>query len=130
MRKTYKLAASLSTVFLLSACSSNGDTSSTSSSSSTNDGSGDQVVHYTAPTELSTMDTALITDINSSNYLGHVIEGLLRIDEEGNPVPAIAADEKSSRKMVLRILINFAKMRYGLMAILLQPMISYMLCKN
>ncbi|EDP68999.1 pheromone binding protein, putative [Carnobacterium sp. AT7] len=93
MRKTYKLAASLSTVFLLSACSSNGDTSSTSSSSSTNDGSGDQVVHYTAPTELSTMDTALITDINSSNYLGHVIEGLLRIDEEGNPVPAIAADE-------------------------------------
>lgn len=93
MRKTYKLAASLSTVFLLSACSSNGDTSSTSSSSSTNDGSGDQVVHYTAPTELSTMDTALITDINSSNYLGHVIEGLLRIDEEGKPVPAIAADE-------------------------------------
>ncbi|MGB7365432.1 peptide ABC transporter substrate-binding protein [Carnobacterium jeotgali] len=93
MRKTYKLAASLSTVFLLSACSSNGDTSSTSSSSSTNDGSGDQVVHYTAPTELSTMDTALITDINSSNYLGHVIEGLLRIDEEGNPVPAIATDE-------------------------------------
>lgn len=93
MRKTYKLAASLSTVFLLSACSSNGDTSSTSTSSSTNDSSEDQVVHYTAPTELSTMDTALITDINSSNYLGHVIEGLLRIDEEGNPVPAIAADE-------------------------------------
>ena len=93
MRKTYKLAASLSTVFLLSACSSNGDTSSTSSSGSTNNGSEDQVVHYTAPTELSTMDTALITDINSSNYLGHVIEGLLRIDEEGNPVPAIAADQ-------------------------------------
>lgn len=93
MRKTYKLAASLSTVFLLSACSSNGDTSNTSSSGSTSNGSEGQVVHYTAPTELSTMDTALITDINSSNYLGHVIEGLLRIDEEGNPVPAIAADE-------------------------------------
>ena len=93
MRTTYKLAASLSTVFLLSACSSNGDTSSTSSSDSTSNSSEGQVVHYSAPTELSTMDTALITDINSSNYLGHVIEGLLRIDEEGNPVPAIAADE-------------------------------------
>ncbi|AGY81116.1 peptide ABC transporter substrate-binding protein [Carnobacterium inhibens] len=94
MKKFYKLSASISTVFLLAACSSgNGDTSSSTSSESAGNTSEEQVVHYTAPTELSTMDTALITDINSSNYLGHVIEGLLRIDEEGNPVPAIAADE-------------------------------------
>ena len=92
MRKTYKLAATMSTVFLLTACGGNEDSNSTSGDSAGST-SGEQVVNYTAPTELSTMDTALITDINSSNYLGHVIEGLLRIDEEGNPVPAIAADE-------------------------------------
>lgn len=83
----------MSTAFLLTACGGNGDSSNSTSDDSAGSTSGEQVVHYTAPTELSTMDTALITDINSSNYLGHVIEGLLRIDEEGNPVPAIAADE-------------------------------------
>lgn len=93
MRKSYKLAATLSTAFLLTACGGNGDSSDSASNNSEENTSEEQVVHYTAPTELSTMDTALITDINSSNYLGHVIEGLLRIDEEGNPVPAIAADE-------------------------------------
>lgn len=83
----------MSTAFLLTACGGNGDSSNSTSDDSAGSTSGEQVVNYTAPTELSTMDTALITDINSSNYLGHVIEGLLRIDEEGNPVPAIAADE-------------------------------------
>lgn len=93
MRNSYKLAATMSTAFLLTACGGNGDSSNSTSGDSAGSTSGEQVVNYTAPTELSTMDTALITDINSSNYLGHVIEGLLRIDEEGNPVPAIAADE-------------------------------------
>lgn len=93
MRNSYKLAATMSTAFLLTACGGNGDSSNSTSDDSAGSTSGEQVVNYTAPTELSTMDTALITDINSSNYLGHVIEGLLRIDEEGNPVPAIAADE-------------------------------------
>lgn len=93
MRTSYKLAATMSTAFLLTACGGNGDSSNSTSGDSSGSTSGEQVVNYTAPTELSTMDTALITDINSSNYLGHVIEGLLRIDEEGNPVPAIAADE-------------------------------------
>ncbi|WP_407370814.1 peptide ABC transporter substrate-binding protein [Carnobacterium sp.] len=93
MRTSYKLAATMSTAFLLTACGGNGDSSNSTSGDSSGSTSGEQAVNYTAPTELSTMDTALITDINSSNYLGHVIEGLLRIDEEGNPVPAIAADE-------------------------------------
>jgi len=93
VRTSYKLAATMSTAFLLTACGGNGDSSNSTSGDSSGTTSGEQVVNYTAPTELSTMDTALITDINSSNYLGHVIEGLLRIDEEGNPVPAIAADE-------------------------------------
>lgn len=93
MSKAYRLAASMSTLFLLAACGNSDGDSNSSSNESTNGNTEGQVVRYTAPTELSTMDTALITDINSSNYLGHVVEGLLRIDEEGNPVPAIAADE-------------------------------------
>ncbi|MEG0474533.1 MAG: ABC transporter substrate-binding protein [Carnobacterium sp.] len=96
MKLSYKLAASIGAALLLTACSGNGDSSSstsTESASSTSANPEGQVVHYTAPTELATMDTTLITDNNSANYLGHVIEGLLRIDEEGDPVPAIAAEE-------------------------------------
>ncbi|MEG0443363.1 MAG: peptide ABC transporter substrate-binding protein [Carnobacterium sp.] len=96
MKLSYKLAASIGAALLLTACSGNGDSSSstsTESASSTSVNPEGQVVHYTAPTELATMDTTLITDNNSANYLGHVIEGLLRIDEEGDPVPAIAAEE-------------------------------------
>lgn len=91
MRLNYKLLVSMSSAFLLAACGGNAE--STNSANSGSEGDAEQVVHYTAPTELSTMDTAMITDINSSNYLGQVVEGLLKIDAEGNPVPAIAADE-------------------------------------
>lgn len=93
MRIHYKSLVSMSAVFLLSACGGNDESANSSNSDSEGDTPSEQVVHYTAPTELSTMDTVMITDINSSNYLGQVVEGLLKIDEEGNPVPAIAADE-------------------------------------
>lgn len=93
MRLRYKSLVSMSAVFLLTACGGNDESANSSSSNSEDDASSEQVVHYTAPTELSTMDTVMITDINSSNYLGQVVEGLLKIDEEGEPVPAIAADE-------------------------------------
>lgn len=93
MRVRYKSLVSMSAVFLLTACGGNDESANSSSSNSEDDASSEQVVHYTAPTELSTMDTVMITDINSSNYLGQVVEGLLKIDEEGEPVPAIAADE-------------------------------------
>lgn len=93
MRIHYKSLVSMSAVFLLSACGGNDESANSSNSDSEGDTPSEQVVHYTAPTELSTMDTVMITDINSSNYLGQVVEGLLKIDEEGDPVPAIAADE-------------------------------------
>jgi len=95
MKFSHKSFLVLGSAVVLAACGNSGESSTSSGSQSTSAAAGDseQVLHYTAPTELATMDTALITDINSSNYLGHVIEGLLRIDEEGNPVPAIAADE-------------------------------------
>lgn len=89
MRKNkWFLTASVGTALLLAACGGNAESSESESSSA---GGGDQVVSYTAPTEIATMDSSLITDINSANYIGHVVEGLLKIDAEGNPSPAIAA---------------------------------------
>lgn len=89
----FKSTSFIASAILLAACSTGSATNSSSNTTSSADSqsSAEQVVRYTAPTELATMDTALITDINSANYLGHVIEGLLRIDAEGNPIPAIAA---------------------------------------
>ncbi|CZQ81291.1 peptide ABC transporter substrate-binding protein [Trichococcus ilyis] len=79
------------TAVILAACGGDGatDDSATNTASS---GAGGQVLHYTAPTELATLDTTLMTDINSSNYISHTIEGLLKINEDGKPVPAIAAE--------------------------------------
>ncbi|WP_277630979.1 peptide ABC transporter substrate-binding protein [Atopococcus tabaci] len=90
MRKTKVLVGLLSTAVLLAACGNEGDAAAPSGSAAE---AAEQVVRYTAPTELATLDTALMTDINSANYGGHIIEGLLRIDADGKPVPAIAAEE-------------------------------------
>lgn len=88
MRKNkWLMTATVGTALLLAACGGNAESSESSSGAS----GGDQTVQYTAPTEIATMDASLITDINSANYIGHVVEGLLKIDEEGNPAPAIAA---------------------------------------
>lgn len=87
MRSKKWLFASLGVALVLSACGGGNEESA--------EGTGDveQVVQYTAPTEIATMDASLITDINSANYIGHVVEGLLRIGEDGKPVPAIASEE-------------------------------------
>lgn len=84
----------ITSALVLAACSTGN--AADASDTAANGGSevqGEQKVRYTAPTELATMDTALAMDINSANYIGHVIEGLLRVDGEGKPVPAIAAGE-------------------------------------
>lgn len=80
------MTATVGTALLLAACGGNAESTESSAG-----GSGQQTVQYTAPTEIATMDSSLITDINSANYIGHIVEGLLKIDEEGNPSPAIAA---------------------------------------
>lgn len=74
------------TAVILAACGGDGATNTAS------EGAEGQVVNYTAPTELATLDTTLMTDINSSNYISHAIEGLLKINADGKPVPAIAAE--------------------------------------
>ncbi|SFH81519.1 peptide ABC transporter substrate-binding protein [Pisciglobus halotolerans] len=86
MRKTNQWLALAGAALLLTAC---GEESSEKAVGTEKE---KQVVHYTAPTEMATMDTVLMTDINSSNYSGHTIVGLLKINEKGEPVPAIAVD--------------------------------------
>ncbi|HAZ59224.1 MAG TPA: peptide ABC transporter substrate-binding protein, partial [Trichococcus sp.] len=88
MRSSFILAT---TAIILAACGGDGATDD-SATNSTSESTGGQVVNYTAPTELATLDTTLMTDINSSNYISHAIEGLLKIDADGKPVPAIAAE--------------------------------------
>lgn len=86
MRKTNQWLALAGAALLLTACGKE------SSEKAVGTEKEKQVVHYTAPTEMATMDTVLMTDINSSNYSGHTIVGLLKINEKGEPVPAIAVD--------------------------------------
>ncbi|MFZ2496220.1 MAG: ABC transporter substrate-binding protein, partial [Trichococcus flocculiformis] len=88
LRSSFILAT---TAIILAACGGDGATDD-SATNSTSESTGGQVVNYTAPTELATLDTTLMTDINSSNYISHAIEGLLKIDADGKPVPAIAAE--------------------------------------
>lgn len=90
MKKLLKNMSLLSAVFVLAACGSSGE------SDGSNDAAGqdaEQIANYTAPAELDTLDTTLITDANSANYTAHLVEGLLKVDENGEPAPAIAAEE-------------------------------------
>ncbi|MFZ2425606.1 MAG: peptide ABC transporter substrate-binding protein, partial [Trichococcus flocculiformis] len=71
LRSSFILAT---TAIILAACGGDGATDD-SATNSTSESTGGQVVNYTAPTELATLDTTLMTDINSSNYISHAIEG-------------------------------------------------------
>lgn len=88
MRKS-KMIIGLATTLLLAACS--GHSSGTSESSNGNSSEG-AVVNYVAPTEIATLDSSLVTDMNSANYLGHIQEGLYWENEENEVQPALAKD--------------------------------------
>ena len=53
----------LATATLLAACGSNGGNTEAA------DGQASAVVNYVAPTEIATMDSVLVTDMNSANYI-------------------------------------------------------------
>jgi oligopeptide transport system substrate-binding protein len=52
----------------------------------------DKVVNYVAPQELSTLDSTMVNDMNSANYIGQFSEGLYWEDSENNTHPGLAAD--------------------------------------
>ncbi|MCZ0716961.1 peptide ABC transporter substrate-binding protein [Aerococcus kribbianus] len=88
MRKS-KMIIGLATTLLLAACSGNSSGDSGSSNGNSSEGA---VVNYVAPTEIATLDSSLVTDMNSANYLGHIQEGLYWENEENEVQPALAKD--------------------------------------
>lgn len=79
------------TVFL-AACSGDDDTSS-DGGEGTEDSAPEQVLNITEASQIPTMDSAQATDAVAFQFLGETIEGLYRLDENAQPVPAIAAGE-------------------------------------
>lgn len=70
----------------LAACGNSATTSKESKSTK-------QEIAVSTPGELSTLDSAQYTDVNSSDMIGQVSEGLYRLDKEGNPELAMAKEE-------------------------------------
>lgn len=72
---------------LLSACSTTGGSKKETASKNTTK----QVVSVSTPGELSTLDSGQYSDVNSSDMIGQVTEGLYRSDKNGDPELALAA---------------------------------------
>jgi len=85
-RKVYALAAVLFAVsWLLSACSLSGNT--------TQGGPNEpQVLNLVVETEPPNLDSAKAADGTSITVLNNVMEGLMRLDKDNKPVPAMAVD--------------------------------------
>ncbi|UOR10783.1 peptide ABC transporter substrate-binding protein [Halobacillus amylolyticus] len=87
---------------ILAACSGGESTSSNSGgeegSSSESGGESDvkQEITITAKSEIASMDPSLITDTVSFQWAGETLEGLFRLDKEGNLSPGIAKDSSVS----------------------------------
>ncbi|MFG6146789.1 peptide ABC transporter substrate-binding protein [Halobacillus sp. A5] len=83
----------------LAACSG-GDDSESSGESDGGDSSGEssaeQEITVTAKSEISSMDPSLITDTVGFQWAGETLEGLYRLDEEGNLSEGIATDSSVS----------------------------------
>ncbi|OTN75668.1 hypothetical protein A5886_000743 [Enterococcus sp. 8G7_MSG3316] len=77
-------------LLVLSACGGSNETSTATSGSAAN---ADQVIQVSTAGELSTLDSGQYTDVNSSDMIGQVTEGLYRLDANGDPELAIAASD-------------------------------------
>lgn len=87
MRKLIKMLSVFMIFVLLAACSAeNGEPND---SGTPNEESG-QVVNYVATQEISGLDSVLISDTNTSSYVGHIQEGLYWEDENSEVHPALA----------------------------------------
>lgn len=84
--KKWKLVLATAAALVLAACG-NGDSENTANSAEAG-----TEVNYVAPTEIATLDTTLLTDINSANYAGHYLEGLYWEDSQNEVQPALASE--------------------------------------
>lgn len=79
------LIVTLATAALLAACGTGSETASSGT-----DGEATAVVNYVAPTEIATMDSVMVTDMNSANYIGQVQDGLYWENDMNEIQPALA----------------------------------------
>ena len=73
---------------VLAACSTGGDSDGGSSSSN-----GEKILRLTDSSDITTADPALATDAVAFNLIANTMEGLYRLDKDGNAVPALAEGE-------------------------------------
>ena len=78
----------VATIALLSAC---GTSKTEEKKEATTDIK--QEINVVSTGELSTLDSALYTDVNSSDMIGQAVEGLYRLNAEGQPEIAMAKEE-------------------------------------
>lgn len=90
MKKRFLGIATLALV-LLTACSGGDETESQNSEA--NAAATNQVISVSTAGALSTLDSGQYTDVNSSDMIGQVSEGLYRYDKNGDPELALAAEE-------------------------------------
>lgn len=110
------------TVLVLSACSTTSPTTDSGQQEEQGAGAVAQEIQVSTAGALSTLDSGQYTDVNSSDMIGQLAEGLYRLDQEGDPELAMAAEEPTVQKMDWFIPSPFV-MQNGAMAILLQRMI-------
>lgn len=82
-----RLVASLAiATLLLGACSTTGNKEESTTDTK-------QVIEVSTPGELSTLDSGQYSDVNSSDMIGQVTEGLYRTNKDGDPELALAAEK-------------------------------------
>lgn len=85
--KVKKIGILLVTLGLLGACNNQKKESTSSSFVETK-----QVINVSSAGALSTLDSAYYTDVYSSDMIGQVVEGLYRMDKDGNPELGMALE--------------------------------------
>ncbi|WP_265458158.1 peptide ABC transporter substrate-binding protein [Enterococcus sp. HY326] len=79
---------------LLAACSGGGDTTDSGSTSTSGDTAAvSQTISVSTAGELTTLDSGQYTDTYSSDMIGQLAEGLYRLDADGQPELAMAAED-------------------------------------
>lgn len=89
--------AFLSLLFLLSACGSKEETTTEKSNTNEETLASEQVMHLTVESELATTDSVLVAENITFAGVNQFIEGLYRLGEDNEPIPALAKSEDISK---------------------------------
>ncbi|MGY0401859.1 peptide ABC transporter substrate-binding protein [Carnobacterium jeotgali] len=85
-----------SATLLLTACGSNEETATGKNDLKEHELASEQVMHLTVESELATTDSVLVAENITFAGVNQFIEGLYRLDENNEPVPALAESEDLS----------------------------------